>query len=106
MKAYENNLLQQRERNFGGQVHHIEEPDEPTQHDQDSPPFEFADQVIDACLVELNLCETPSHTPSWYLDLGATHYVSGDSSVFSSIRPTSGNLVKSAGVIAMKSLHY
>lgn len=97
MKAYENTLLQQRERNFGGQVHHIEEPDESTLHDQDAQPFEFADQVIDACLVELNLCETPSQIPSWYLDSGATHHVSGDSLAFSSIRPTSGSLVRSAG---------
>ena len=100
MKVYENSLLQQRERNFGGQpgqVHHIEEPDESTLQDQDTQPFEFADQVVDACLVELNLCETPSQTSSWYLDSGATHHVSGDSLAFSSIRPTSGSLVRSAG---------
>ena len=36
MKVYETSLLQQRERNFGGQVNHIEEPDESTLHDQDS----------------------------------------------------------------------
>ena len=78
-------------------MHHVEEPDELTSHDPDSQPFEFADQVIDACLVELNLCETPSSTPSWYLDSGATHHVFGDSSAFSFIRPTSGNLVRSAG---------
>ena len=97
MKTYENSLLQQRERNFGGQVHHIEEPNDSIPHDQDAQPFEFADQVVDACLVELNLCETPSQTPSWYLDSGATHHVFGDSLAFSSIRPTSGSLVRSAG---------
>jgi hypothetical protein len=97
MKDYEHRLLQQRDRNFGGQVHHIEEPVEPLHQDHDSHSFELADQVIDACLVELNLCETPSQTPSWYLDSGATHHVSGDSSAFSSIHPTSGNHVRSAG---------
>jgi hypothetical protein len=52
---------------------------------------------VNACLVELNLLETLSETPSWYLDSGATHHVSGDSLAFSSIRPTSGIHVRSAG---------
>lgn len=51
-------------------------------HDQDSDNFELADQVVDVCLVELNMLETPQQTTSWYLDSGATHHVSGDSSVF------------------------
>jgi hypothetical protein len=78
-------------------VHHLEEPAEPINQDHDPHNFELADQVVDACLVELNLLETPSQTPSWYLDSGATHHVSGDSSTFSSIHPTSGTHVKSAG---------
>jgi len=99
MKDYEHRLLQQRDRNFNGQVHHIEEPIEPLHHDQDQDPqpFAFANQVVDTCLVELNLCETPSQTPSWYLDSGAIHHVFGDSSAFSSICPTSGNHVRSTG---------
>lgn len=96
MKDYEHRLLQQRDHNFSGQVRHIEEPVEPFHHDQDPQPFELANQVLDTCLVELNLCETPSQTPSWYLDFGATHHVSRDSSDFSSIHPTSGNHVRSA----------
>ena len=95
MKDYENRLLQQRDRNFGSHAHLVEEATEESLDDHDSPPF--ADQVVDACLVELNLCETPSPPPSWYLDSGATHHVSGDSSAFSFIQPTSGNQVKSAG---------
>ena len=94
VKDYEHRIMQQRDRNFGGQVHHVEEAEETI---PDSPPFSSADQVVDACLVELNLCEQPSQTPSWYLDSGATHHVSGDSSAFSSIQPTSGNQVRSAG---------
>jgi hypothetical protein len=43
------------------------------------------------------MCETPSQTPAWYLDSGATHHVFGDTSAFSSIRPTSGNVVRLAG---------
>lgn len=97
MKDYEYRLLQQRNRNLNGQVHHLEEPAEPFNPDQDSPSFESADAVVDACLVELNLLETPSQTPFWYLDFGATHHVSGDSSAFSSIHPTSGSHVRSAG---------
>lgn len=97
MKDYEQRLLQQRNRNLNGQVHHLEEPAESFNSEHDSPNFETADEVVDACLVELNLLETPSQTPLWYLDSGATHHVSGDSSVFSSIQPTSGSQVRSAG---------
>ena len=58
MKDYENKLLERRNRTLSGQVHHLEEPD-PFKQDQDPDSFETADQVIDACLVELNLVETP-----------------------------------------------
>ena len=76
-------------------VHHVEETTDSFTQDQDLQNFELADQVIDACLVELNLLETPSQTASWYLDSGATHHVSGDSSAFSSIYPTSGTHIRS-----------
>ena len=99
MKDYEQELLQQRDRNWSGQVHNLEQPEEIFNQDTDTDTSEFsrADQVVDACLVELNLLETPSQTPSWYLDSGATHHVSGDSSTFSSIHSTSGTQVRSAG---------
>ena len=96
MKDYENKLLERRNRTLSGQVHHLEEPD-PFKQDQDPDSFETADQVIDACLVELNLVETPQQTSSWYLDSGATHHVSGDPLVFSSLQQTSGSQVRSAG---------
>lgn len=94
MKDFEHRLLQQRGRS--AQVHNLEETD-PFIQDQEPHDLESADQVVDACLVELNLLETPHHTASWYLDSGATHHVSGDSSVFTSISPTSGTQIRSAG---------
>lgn len=97
MKDFEHRLSQQRNRNLNGQVHHLEDPVDPLNLDQDSPNCDSAEDVVDACLVELNLLETPSQTPLWYLDSGATHHVSGDSSIFSSIQPTSGSQVRSAG---------
>jgi transposase InsO family protein len=97
MKDYEHRLLEQRQRNLNGQVHHLEEPSD--LFSQDDPPddHETADQVVNACLIELNLLETPQNTASWYLDSGATHHVSGEKSAFTSIRSTSGAQVKSAG---------
>jgi hypothetical protein len=43
------------------------------------------------------MLETPWQTNSWYLDSGATHHVPGDSSIFTSIHPTSGARVRSVG---------
>ena len=97
LRDYDNRMLHRRDRNSSGQVHHLEKPTERFDEEQDSPDFNLADEVVDACLMELNLLETPSATPAWYLDSGATHHVSGDSLAFRSIRPTSGTQVKSAG---------
>ena len=97
MKDFEHRLLETRNRNLNGQVHHLEEPTEPFTQSQNANDFELADQVVDACLVELNLLETPHPTTSWYLDSGATHHVSGEQSTFSSISQTSGSKVRSAG---------
>ena len=94
IKDYEHRLLEKRNRNLNGQINNIEEPSEALSPGPEDP---SADQVIDACLVELNLVEKPQHNTSWYLDSGATHHVSGDPSVFSSIYPTSGSQVRSAG---------
>ena len=91
---YEHRLLEQCNRNLNRQVNNLEEP--PEIFDQD-PNNLLADQVVDACLVELNMVETPHQNTAWYLDSGATHHVSGDSNVFSSIRPTNGAQVRSAG---------
>ena len=41
--------------------------------------------------------ESPPENSAWYLDSGATHHVSGNSTSFSSIRPTSGVQVRSTG---------
>src|ERR1700738_1792347 len=83
MKDYEHKLLERRNQTLNGQIHHLEEPSEVFNQDSDS--FESANQVVDACLVELNMLETSQQTSSWYLDSGATHHVSGDPSIFSSI---------------------
>ena len=96
MKDYEHRLLERRNRTFNGHVHHLEKPLEVFKQDQDSDNF-LADQVVDACLVEFNMLETPQKTTSWYLDSRATHHVSGDSYVFSSIHPTRGAHVRFAG---------
>ena len=97
MKDYEHRLLEQRQRNLNGQVHHLEEPSE--SFSQEPPPNddETADQIVDACLIELNLLESPQNTTSWYLDSGATHHVTGEQSAFSSLHSSSGAQVRSAG---------
>ena len=94
IKNYEHRLLERRHRSSSGQIHNLVETSEDPKSDNED--F-LADQVVDACLVELNMLETPQQTTSWYLDSGATHHVSGDSSVFSSLRPTSGAQLRSAG---------
>ena len=96
MKDYEHRLLEQ-QRNITGQVHHVEEPSELLPQDQPPEDLETVDQVVDACLIELNLLENPQHTTSWYLDSGATHHVSGEQSAFTSIHSSSRAQVKSAG---------
>ena len=97
MKDFEHRLLEQHNRNLNGQVHHLEEPSESFMQNENANDLELADQVVNACLVELNLLETPQPTTSWYLDSGATHHVSGEQSAFSSISQTSGSQVRSAG---------
>ena len=92
MKDYEHRFLQRRDQSLNGQVHHLERPTEPFGEEQNSHDFSLADEVVDACRVELNLLETPSEPSSWYLDSGATHHVSGDSSVFSSMYPTTNTI--------------
>lgn len=94
IKDYENSLLERRHRNLTGQIHNVEDTTEGFEEDSDNLQ---ADQVVDACLVELNVLETPQTNTTWYLDSGATHHVSGDSNVFSTIRSTNGAQVRSAG---------
>ena len=91
VKDYEH---RRRHRSLNGQAHSIEEPKEDFQQETEKP---LADQVIDACLLELNMLEAPQRNSSWYLDSGATHHVSGDPNVFSSIQPISGSQIRSAG---------
>lgn len=74
IKDYEHRL-ERRQRPTGGHVNHLEET--PDIFDQ-NPEDLSADQVVDACLVELNLVESPQANTAWYLDSGATHHVSGD----------------------------
>ena len=97
MKDYEHRLLEQRQRNLDGQIHHLEEPSELFPQDQLSNNQDTADQIVNACLIESNLIETPQNSTSWYLDSGATHHVSGEQDVFTSIRSTNGAQVRSAG---------
>lgn len=94
VKDYEHRLFERQHRSLNGQAHSIEEPTEDFK--QDTEEF-LADQVVDACLVELNMLEAPQHNPSWYLDSGATHHISGDPNIFSSIHPISGSQIRSAG---------
>ena len=98
IKDYEH---KKRHRTHNGQVHSIEEPNKTLLNivedfKQDTEEFS-AEQVVDACLVKLNMVEAPQHNSSWYLDSGATHHVSGDPRVFSSIHPTRGSQIRSAG---------
>jgi hypothetical protein len=93
IEDYEHNLLERRNRNIHGQVHNLEEPEDFEQEPNDL----LAYQVVEACLVELNIVETEQHNTDWYLDSGATHHVSGDPTVFTQIRPTNGAKVRSVG---------
>jgi hypothetical protein len=43
MKFFENRLLQRRDRNFGGQIHHLEQPIEPFDDDQGSHDLDSTD---------------------------------------------------------------
>ena len=90
MKDYKHQLLKRRNWTLNGQVHNLEEPPEGSDQKLDFDNFELAGQVVGACLVELNMLESPQQTSSWYLDLGATHHVFGDPSVFTLIHPASG----------------
>ena len=94
IKDYEHRLLERRQRSLGGQINHLEESTEILEpHSEDLS----ADQVVDACLMELNLIESPPENSAWYLDSGATHHVSGNPASFSSVRSISGAQVRSAG---------
>ena len=50
---------------------------------------EFASQVVDAYLAEVNLVDSSTSSKAWYLDSGASNHVTRDSSVFSSLSPSS-----------------
>ena len=66
IKDYEHSLLERRHRSLAGQVNHLKELIENPETNSN----EFsADQVVDACLVELNLLESPPEDSAWYLDL-------------------------------------
>ena len=94
IKDCEHRLHERRHRTHTGQMNNMEEPTD--EFKQDAEDF-LADQVVDACLVEMNMLEAPQHNSSWYLDSGATHHVSEDPSLFSSIHPISGSQIRSAG---------
>lgn len=102
MKDYKHRLLQRRNRTLSGQVHNLEELHEGSDQEHDPDNFELASEVIDACLVELNMLKSSQQTSSWYLDSGATHHVSGDPSVFKSIHPASGACICSEEDTIMK----
>ena len=55
LKDYEHRLNEQRQRNLSGQIHHLEEPSESFSQDLSQNDEETADQIVDACLIELNL---------------------------------------------------
>ena len=97
MREYEQRLQERRNRTLSAQAHHVEEPLDMFSPEHKDDTFESADQIVDACLVELNLVEKPHQASSWYLDSGATHHVSGDPSIFSSLHRTEGAQVRSAG---------
>lgn len=78
MKGYEHCLLERQNQNLNGQVHNLDEPHEEFDLEQDSYSCELAYQVVDACLVELNMLESPPQTSSWFLNSRATHHVFGD----------------------------
>ena len=97
MKDYKHCLFKWQNRNLNGRVHNLKDPLAESDFEQDAYNYELADQVIDTCLVELNMLEFPPQTSSWYLNSGATHHVYEDPSVFTTIHPASGARVRSAG---------
>lgn len=55
MKDYEHLFLERKNWNFNGQVYNRDKPLEESNVEQDFYNYELVDQVIDACLVELNM---------------------------------------------------
>jgi hypothetical protein len=72
--------------------------DHPQQAEDEQFDDDFtASQVVDACFAEVNVANSDHITAPWYLDSGASHHVSGDSVVFSSLAASSGTKITSAG---------
>ena len=57
---------------------------------------DFASQVVDAYLAEVNLIDSKTPHKAWYLDSSASNHVTGDPSIFSSMSPSSGTKIISA----------
>lgn len=55
----------------------------------------FASDEIDACIAKINAIEIENVDAPWYFDSGATHYISKNQKVFTSLEPTSGSTIES-----------
>ena len=90
IKDYEHHLFAQQKWNINGHVYNLEEPPKKSGRQHKSYNCELLYQIIDVCLIELNMLEFPLQTSLWYLDSGATHHLFGSPPIFTIIHPASG----------------
>ena len=57
----------------------------------------YTSQVVDPYLAKVNNVDTKPPSTSWYLDSGASNYITGDSFIFSSFSPSNGTKITSVG---------
>ena len=54
-------------------------------------------QNVDACYVQVNMMETNHSNMPWFLDSGASHHVSSEREIFTSLRASSGTRITTTG---------
>ena len=89
---------------YSGQINSIEESYNENDFDQGALPEEdpaeddFGNtQTVDAYFAQVNMTETQQIKHPWFLDSGASHHVTGERQVFTTLKPSSGTRITTAG---------
>ena len=105
LKELENKIQERHPRthptsSYSGQIHSIEElyeediPEQGAAHEKKSLEDDFGmPHSVDACYAQVNMTETEHQNTSWFLDLGASHHVSREKEVFTTMRASSGTRI-------------